>query len=147
MADSGYCSICDGWPRPGAGHAGARSLVPPRARAAFVRALAEMGFLCWSLSHGPLVLPKFEGGPVIGARPPRCGGRPSLSSPCSVAAFLRHHALSQLLSWLGVAPASAELKKWGSPELSFVYLLVCLAVALLGPGLLLGRREARTEVA
>jgi putative oxidoreductase len=53
----------------------------------------------------------------------------------SVAAFLRHRAASQLLSWLGIAAASEEsFKAWGNPELSTIYLLVCLAVALLGPG-------------
>jgi uncharacterized membrane protein YphA (DoxX/SURF4 family) len=36
--------------------------------------------------------------------------------------------------WLGLVPASEELKKWGNPELAFVYMLVCLAIALLGPG-------------
>jgi putative oxidoreductase len=52
-----------------------------------------------------------------------------------VAAFVRHRALARFLSWLGIAPASAEsLKEWGNPELAFVYLLVCVAVALLGPG-------------
>ena len=52
-----------------------------------------------------------------------------------VAAFVRHRALSQLLSWLGVAPATEEaLRGWGNPELATVYLLVCVALALLGPG-------------
>jgi putative oxidoreductase len=52
-----------------------------------------------------------------------------------VAAFMRHRAASQLLSWLGVAPAGEEsLKAWGNPELATLFLLVCLAVVLLGPG-------------
>jgi putative oxidoreductase len=52
-----------------------------------------------------------------------------------VAAFVRHRAASQLLSWLGAAPMSEDtLKGWGNPELAVVYLVVCVAVALLGPG-------------
>ena len=53
-----------------------------------------------------------------------------------VAGFIRHRALSQLLSWLGIAPVSEETAKaWGNPELAIVYCAVCVAVALLGPGL------------
>jgi uncharacterized membrane protein YphA (DoxX/SURF4 family) len=53
----------------------------------------------------------------------------------SVAAFFRHRAASQLLAWLGVAPASEEsLKAWGNPELATVYLIVCVALIQLGPG-------------
>ena len=52
-----------------------------------------------------------------------------------VAAFVRHRALSQFLSWLGISPATEEaLRGWGNPELATVYLLACVAVALLGPG-------------
>jgi uncharacterized membrane protein YphA (DoxX/SURF4 family) len=52
-----------------------------------------------------------------------------------VAAFVRHRALSQFLSWLGISPATDEaLRGWGNPELATVYLVVCVAVALLGPG-------------
>ena len=52
-----------------------------------------------------------------------------------VAAFVRHHAVNQFLSWIGIAPASEEsFKAWGNPELATIFLLVCVAVALLGPG-------------
>ena len=52
-----------------------------------------------------------------------------------VASFVRHRAASQFLSWIGVAPASDEqFKAWGNPELSTIFMLVCLGVALLGPG-------------
>lgn len=52
-----------------------------------------------------------------------------------VAGFLRHRALSHLMSWLGIAPVSEEATKaWGNPELALVYCAACTAVALLGPG-------------
>jgi putative oxidoreductase len=52
-----------------------------------------------------------------------------------VAAFLRHRAAGHLLSWLGIAPVSEDsLKLWGNPELATIYLVVCAALALLGPG-------------
>jgi putative oxidoreductase len=52
-----------------------------------------------------------------------------------VAALVRHHALSQLLSWLGFVKVSDDaLKGWGHPELALVYLGVMLGVMLLGPG-------------
>lgn len=51
------------------------------------------------------------------------------------AAFINHHALSQWLGKLGIGSATAEtIKGWGSPELAIIYLLILLAVALLGPG-------------
>jgi putative oxidoreductase len=52
-----------------------------------------------------------------------------------VASFVRHRAVSQFLSWIGISPASEEsFKAWGNPELATIFLLVCAAVALLGPG-------------
>lgn len=51
------------------------------------------------------------------------------------AAFINHHALSQWLGKLGIGSATAEtIKGWGSPELAIIYLLILLAIALLGPG-------------
>ncbi len=66
-----------------------------------------------------------------------------------VAAFVRHRAASQFMSWLGVAPASAEMKEaWGDPELAIVYWLVFVALAFIGPGrhsleARRGKRQAR----
>ena len=54
-----------------------------------------------------------------------------------VAAFFQHHAPALFLSWLGIAPLSEDVRKgFGNPELAFVYLLVFLGVALVGPGAL-----------
>jgi putative oxidoreductase len=52
-----------------------------------------------------------------------------------VAAFLQQHALGSLLAWIGIAPVAEDVRKgWGNPELALVYMLVFLAVALVGPG-------------
>ena len=53
----------------------------------------------------------------------------------AVAAFLRHQALAQLGGALGVASVTpGEIEAWGSPEKALLYLVVFVAVALLGPG-------------
>jgi putative oxidoreductase len=52
----------------------------------------------------------------------------------AVAAFGRHHAASQLLTWLHVAAPAGDAKAWGNPELAVLYLIVALALVLLGPG-------------
>ena len=68
----------------------------------------------------------------------------------AVAAFLRHQALAQLGGALGVASVTpGEVEAWGSPEKALLYLLVFVALALLGPGrwsvghLVARRRERR----
>ena len=52
-----------------------------------------------------------------------------------VAAFLQHHAFSRLLVNLRLRYVSEEtLKAWGNPELALMYLVVLLAVLIMGPG-------------
>jgi putative oxidoreductase len=52
-----------------------------------------------------------------------------------VAAFLRHRLAQQTLSFFGVAPVSEEvLESWGNPERAAVYLLIFLALTLMGGG-------------
>jgi len=112
----------------------------------FVELVASMGFPLPLLFAWAAGLAEFAGGLAIalGLLTRWAAGFAAVSM--FVAAFVRHRAASQLLSWLGVAPASEEsLKAWGNPELATVYLLVCVAVGLLGPGRLsidakLGRR-------
>lgn len=53
----------------------------------------------------------------------------------AVAAFMRHHALGQALAAVGLGSATPEqLKEWGRPELALVYLIIFVALVLLGPG-------------
>jgi putative oxidoreductase len=52
-----------------------------------------------------------------------------------VAAFLQHHAFSRFLVSLRLRYVSEEtLKGWGNPELALMYLVVLLAVVIMGPG-------------
>lgn len=52
-----------------------------------------------------------------------------------VAAFLQHHAFAKLLVNLRLRYVSEEtLKAWGNPELALMYLVVMLAVLIMGPG-------------
>jgi putative oxidoreductase len=101
----------------------------------FVAAVARMGFplpLVWAWaavlaeSVGALLLAVglFTRTAAVGA-----------AATMAVAAFLVHRALEQGLNFLGLREVSPEqLQKWGNPELPLLYLIVFLAIALLGPG-------------
>lgn len=85
---------------------------------AWAAALAEFaGGLCVALGLGTRVAAAFAGFTMV------------------VAAFGRHQAHLQFLGLVGLMQVSAEtVKAWGNPELSLVYLLVLVAIGLLGPG-------------
>lgn len=52
-----------------------------------------------------------------------------------VAAFGRHQLHQHILVAIGLLQASPdEIKKWGNPEMSFLYLVVFVALALMGGG-------------
>lgn len=52
-----------------------------------------------------------------------------------VAAFLRHRLAHQTLAFFGVKPIAAEiLEGWGNPERAALYLLIFLALLLMGGG-------------
>ncbi len=52
-----------------------------------------------------------------------------------VAAFRRHRAIMQLLTWIGLAnPTDEELRAAGDPERAILYLLALLVVLIAGPG-------------
>ncbi|HUG44489.1 MAG TPA: DoxX family protein [Acidobacteriota bacterium] len=64
-----------------------------------------------------------------------------------VAAFLRHRAVDHFLSFIGWSPQDPELlRSWGNPELAVVYLLIFLALILLGPGRLSLDARIKTPV-
>jgi putative oxidoreductase len=101
----------------------------------FLQGVTEMGFPLPLVFAWAAALSELAGGLMValGFLTPWAAGFAAITM--FVAAFVRHHAHGHLLSWLGIAPAGEDtLKGWGNPELSFVYLLVLVAVALVGPG-------------
>ena len=52
-----------------------------------------------------------------------------------IAAFMRHQFLQKLLLLFGfITPSTETIEGWGSAERALLYLLVCLALLILGPG-------------
>jgi putative oxidoreductase len=101
----------------------------------FVEGVANMGFPMPLLFAWAAAFAEFAGGLALAVGLFTRWAAALAASTMFVAAFVRHRALSQFLSWLGISPATEEtLRGWGNPELATVYLLVCVAVALLGPG-------------
>ncbi len=101
----------------------------------FVEGVANMGFPLPIVFAWAAALSEFAGGILIALGLFTRWAAVSAAATMFVAAFVRHRAAHQLLSFLGIAPASEEsLKAWGNPELATLFLIACLAVALLGPG-------------
>lgn len=101
----------------------------------FVDGVANMGFPMPLLFAWAAAFAEFAGGLALAVGFFTRWTAALAASTMFVAAFVRHRALSQVLSWLGISPATEEtLRAWGNPELATVYLLVCVAVAFLGPG-------------
>ena len=101
----------------------------------FLQGVTDMGFPLPVFFAWAAALSEFAGGMLValGLFTPWAAGFAAFTM--LVAGFGRHHAFGQFLSWLGVAPAPEEtLKSWGNPELAIAYLLILVAVALLGPG-------------
>jgi putative oxidoreductase len=112
----------------------------------FVESVAGMGFPLPVLFAWAAALSELVGGIAVALGLYTRWAAALAGLTMFVAAFVRHRALGVFLSWTGVVPASEEARKaWGNPELATIFLLVCAAVALLGPGRLsidakLGRR-------
>ena len=101
----------------------------------FPEGLAAMGFPLPLLFAWAAALAEFAGGLAMALGFFTRWAAALAGFTMVVAAFGRHRAASHLLAGLGLVPASAEsVKAWGNPELALLYLLVCAAVGLLGPG-------------
>ncbi len=114
--------------------------------AGFIAAVAAMGFPSPTLFAWAAALSEVVGGILVTLGLGTRVAAGLAASTMVIAAFGRHHAHGHLLNALGVAPVSDEVRKgWGNPELALIYLLVFVAIALLGPGgLALDARFGRT---
>ena len=101
----------------------------------FAEGLAEMGFPLPVVFAWAAALTEFAGGLALALGLFTRWAAALAAITMFVAGFMRHRALGQLASWLGIAPASEEtVKAWGNPELALAYLAIFAAIALLGPG-------------
>jgi len=117
------------------GHGWGKVLALAAGETRFVEGVANMGFPLPLVFAWAAALAELVGGLAMAAGLFTRWAAASAAATLFVAAFVRHHAASRFLSWLGIARASEEtLKAWGNPEMAVIYLLLCLAVVLLGPG-------------
>jgi len=101
----------------------------------FVAGVAALGFPLPAVFAWAAALAEFVGGLAVAIG---LGSRISASFAAFtmfVAAFGRHHFHHHVLMALGLYQATPdEVKKWGNPEMSLIYLLCFLAIVLMGGG-------------
>jgi putative oxidoreductase len=103
----------------------------------FVQGVGQLGFPAPVVFAWAATLAEFAGGLLVALGLFTRYAAGFVAFTMFVAAFFQHHAPALFLSWLGVAPLAEDVRKgFGNPELAFVYLLIFLAVALVGPGAL-----------
>jgi putative oxidoreductase len=117
------------------GHGWGKVLGLASGESRFIEGVANMGFPVPIVFAWAAALSELVGGTAMALGLFTRWAAAFAAATMFVAAFVRHRAASQLLSWIGIAPATEDqLKGWGNPELATLFLLVCVAVALLGPG-------------
>ena len=101
----------------------------------FVEGVAHMGFPVAIAFAWAAALAEFAGGLCVAFGLFTRWAAALAGVSMFVAGLVRHRALSQLLSWLGIMSVTDDtLKTWGRPELALTYLIIMLGVTLLGPG-------------
>jgi len=101
----------------------------------FVNGVAGLGFPLPVVFAWSAALSEFAGGLLVALGLGTRIAAGFAASTMFVAAFIRHKALQHLLVWIGVLSVSEETQRsWGNPEAALVFLIVFLAVAVLGGG-------------
>lgn len=101
----------------------------------FIASVDGMGFPVPVFFAWASALAEFAGGLLVALGLFTRVVAPVVAFNMAVAVFVRHHALEQWLAAAGLKSIDeATLRSWGSPELACMFLLVMLALALLGPG-------------
>lgn len=100
-----------------------------------VRIVAGLGFPLPTFFTWVATLSELVGGLLIGFGIWTRVAAGFAAATMTVAAFLRHHMHRHILSFIGLVPVPDETRqRWGDPELAFAYLVICLALILLGGG-------------
>ena len=101
----------------------------------FVAGVAELGFPAPEAFAWAAAIAELAGGVLVALGLGTRIAAGFAACVMVVAGFLRHRALTRLLVMTGLATESPEvIAGWGSPEKALLYLVVFLAVMLLGPG-------------
>jgi putative oxidoreductase len=97
--------------------------------------VAKLGFPMPTAFAWAAALGEFVGGLLVAVGLFTRVGAAVAAFTMFVAAFLQHHAFSRFLVSVRLRYVSDEtLKAWGNPELALMYLVVLLAVLIMGPG-------------
>lgn len=99
----------------------------------FIQTVSNLGFPLPVLFAWAAALTELVGGVCLALGLGVRVAAPALAFTMFVAAFGRHHALDHLWVALGLQ-ASGTLEGTGSPEKALVYMIIFVALALLGPG-------------
>lgn len=101
----------------------------------FIDRVGALGFPAPEIFAWAAALSELLGGLAVGlgiGTRIACG---FLGFTLAVAAIGRHRAIHQAFAAIGlISPSAREIERWGSPEKALVYLLVVVAILLLGPG-------------
>jgi putative oxidoreductase len=101
----------------------------------FISGVQGMGFPLPGVFAWAAALSETLGGILVGIGLfTRIGASFAAFTMC-VAAFLRHNVHRQLLSAVGISPLTEDaVKQLGNPESAVLYMLIFLAIVILGPG-------------
>jgi putative oxidoreductase len=103
--------------------------------ASFIEGVAKLGFPYPEVFAWAATLAELMGGSLIALGLLTRVAAGFAAFTMFVAAFLRHHLAQQTLAFFGVTPVAADvLESWGNPERAALYLLIFLALMLLGGG-------------